>query len=46
MGEFHKTNESYVAGSMTLPQEYYVSEEMFAEDALEFWPSTGITWAS
>lgn len=30
MAAFFKTAEHYVAGSMTLPQKYYVSDEMFA----------------
>ncbi len=29
---FHKTSETFVSGSMTLPQEYYTSEEIFSKE--------------
>ena len=32
MSGFMKTDEHYVAGSLTLPQKYYVSDEMFARE--------------
>ena len=32
MSGFMKTDEHYVAGSLTLPQEYYTSDEMFARE--------------
>ncbi len=34
MATFVKIDEHYVAGSLTLPQEYYVSDEMFARESL------------
>ena len=32
MTRFHKTEETYVPGSLTLPQGYYVTDEMFARE--------------
>lgn len=32
MATFQKTNETYVSGSLTLPQKYYVSDEIFAQE--------------
>ena len=33
MATFKRTDEHYVAGSMTLPQRYYTSNDMFAREA-------------
>ncbi len=45
MCAFHKTNESYVPGSLTLPQEYYVSEGILAREGerifKKYWACAG-----
>ncbi len=45
MATFYKTNETYVAGSLTLPQKYYVSDEVFALERerifKEYWICAG-----
>ena len=45
MATFVRTEEHYAAGSLTLPQEYYISDEMFARERerifKKYWICTG-----
>ena len=45
MATFKRTNEHYVAGSLTLPQEFYTSEQVFAREAEQifkrYWTCAG-----
>ena len=43
---FRKTTESFTAGARTLPQRYFVSPEVFAQEQSKSLPSTGFAWGT